>query len=249
VAPLAIMGAFYVVAVGWGEGREIDDAVRPDEEDDTVWRAVFAVAVQSLRAPTFLLAAAIAVLLARARGGDRLAFAVGALLLGANVTEAGLELALGRLDLLGGESERALGVGFFPSGHATAAMSLALAAVLMAPSARRRLVASLAAAYAAAVGVGLIVVDSHTPSDVIGGYLYSAAWAAAVIAVAALDVRPRAGPRLSPWLAPAAGAAVALLLLAVTALDPPAGGAVAFSLGSGVVTATAFAVTALRQRR
>lgn len=245
---LGIMCAVYAAAVGFAAGREIDDAVRPVEEEGTVWRAVFAVSVYSLRAPAFVLAAVIAVLLARSHGGDRLALAVGAMLLGANATEPGLELAFGRLDPLGGESARALGVSFFPSGHATAAMSLSLAAVLIAPGARRRLVVSLAASYAAVVGLALIAVDSHTPSDVIGGYLYSAAWAAAVAAVAGLDGREREGPRPSAWLAPAAGAVTTLVLLAVTAVDPPRSGAASFSVGSGVVAAVAFALSALPQR-
>jgi len=71
----------------------------------------------------------------------------------------------------------------WPSGHATAALALAWCALLVAPPASRRLVAGLGAAFAVAVGVALLVLAWHMPSDVVGGYLLATLWAALAFAV------------------------------------------------------------------
>ncbi len=83
-----------------------------------------------------------------------------------------------------------IGAASWPSGHATAATVLAWCAVLVAPPARRRLVAALGAAFALAVGVSLLVLAWHMPSDVLGGYLLASLWAAAAVAtLCALEAR------------------------------------------------------------
>jgi membrane-associated phospholipid phosphatase len=79
----------------------------------------------------------------------------------------------------------------WPSGHATAALTLVWCALLVAPPARRRLVAMLGGAYALAVGVALLVLAWHMPSDVVGGYLLATFWAA--LAFAALHSGERDG--------------------------------------------------------
>ncbi len=79
----------------------------------------------------------------------------------------------------------------WPSGHATAAMALALCAVLVAPRRVRPLVAVPAAAFVLAVSVALLVLAWHEPSDVLGGILLASLWMA--LAVAALRAtEPRA---------------------------------------------------------
>jgi membrane-associated phospholipid phosphatase len=77
----------------------------------------------------------------------------------------------------------------WPSGHATAALALAWCALLVAPPARRRLVGALVGALVVAVGVALLVLAWHMPSDVVGGYLLATLWAA--LALAALRVFER----------------------------------------------------------
>jgi membrane-associated phospholipid phosphatase len=62
----------------------------------------------------------------------------------------------------------------WPSGHATAAMTLVLCALLVAPHRLRPLVAALGGAFAVAVGCSLLILAWHMPSDVIGGYLLAA---------------------------------------------------------------------------
>lgn len=71
----------------------------------------------------------------------------------------------------------------WPSGHSTAAMTLALCAILVAPRRLRPAVAVLGLAFAAAVGVTLLVLAWHMPSDVFGGYLLAAFWVSLAIAV------------------------------------------------------------------
>jgi membrane-associated phospholipid phosphatase len=84
----------------------------------------------------------------------------------------------------------------WPSGHATAALALAWCALLVAPPARRRLVATLGAAFALAVGGALLVLAWHMPSDVLGGYLLATFWAA--LAFAVLRARARDGGARRP---------------------------------------------------
>lgn len=71
----------------------------------------------------------------------------------------------------------------WPSGHATAALALSWCALLVAPPASRALVAPLGAAFSLAVGVALLVLAWHMPSDVVGGYLLATLWAALAFAL------------------------------------------------------------------
>jgi hypothetical protein len=73
----------------------------------------------------------------------------------------------------------------FPSGHATAAMSIALAAILVVPSRARPLTAVLGMTLAVAVGLTLVNIGSHFPSDVIGGFLLATFWTFVVAAALA----------------------------------------------------------------
>jgi membrane-associated phospholipid phosphatase len=112
----------------------------------------------------------------------------------------------------------------WPSGHATAAMTLALCAVLVAPPAMRAIAALAGGAYAAAVGYSVIVLAWHYPSDVLGGFLVAGTWAALALAVLrVVETRPAAEPAaaLSPRLVGAAVAAgAAVLVLALLAVPP-----------------------------
>jgi membrane-associated phospholipid phosphatase len=77
-----------------------------------------------------------------------------------------------------------VGPASWPSGHATAAVTLVLCALLVAPHALRPLVAALGGAFAVAVGCSLLILAWHMPSDVLGGYLLAALCVS--LAVAAL---------------------------------------------------------------
>jgi membrane-associated phospholipid phosphatase len=89
-----------------------------------------------------------------------------------------------------------IGPASWPSGHATAALALALCAVLVAPRRLRPAVAGLGAVFSVAVGCSLLIRAWHMPSDVLGGYAMAALWMAlAVAALRATDARlpPGAG--------------------------------------------------------
>jgi membrane-associated phospholipid phosphatase len=73
----------------------------------------------------------------------------------------------------------------FPSGHATVAFSVGIAATLVVPPRLRRATAVVAVLYAAAIGVAVVAAGWHRPSDVVGAYFVTTAWAAGVVAFAA----------------------------------------------------------------
>jgi membrane-associated phospholipid phosphatase len=116
----------------------------------------------------------------------RLDLAMGAVVLigGANVTTQILKYdVFTRLDLSDGPNS-------LPSGHTTVALSIALAAVIVAPSAWRSAVAIGASATPTLVGVATVLGRWHRPSDVIAATFVCVVWAAAGLLVAAL-VRQR----------------------------------------------------------
>ncbi|MGD9734676.1 MAG: phosphatase PAP2 family protein [Solirubrobacterales bacterium] len=83
----------------------------------------------------------------------------------------------------------------FPSGHATAAAALAAALLLVVPPRLRPLAAGAGAAFAGAVGIAVVVIQWHYPSDVVGGLLVVASWTfAAIAALRLLSPRGPEGP-------------------------------------------------------
>ncbi|MEA2273687.1 MAG: hypothetical protein QOI98_2395 [Solirubrobacteraceae bacterium] len=71
----------------------------------------------------------------------------------------------------------------WPSGHATAAMALALCAVMVAPPRLRPTVAALGGGFAVAVSYSILMLGWHFPSDVLGGFLVAAMWTLLAVAV------------------------------------------------------------------
>lgn len=198
------------------------------------------------------------------RGRPRTAVAVAAVVLGANLTTQTLKPALASPRITETFGGAQLPAASWPSGHSTAAMSIALCAVLVSSSRWRPAVAIVGAAFAVAVGYSLLATGSHFPSDVLGGYLVAAIWV--LTAAGGLRVadrrwpareRDKAAVRLSDALAPsavavgAAGAAGvgALLLRPGTVLDETmrhttmvAGGLAVASLGLAVATGVVLAL-------
>lgn len=107
--------------------------------------------------------------------GLKATLAAGVAILGANLTTQFLKHTLVEPRLIVEPHS-------WPSGHMTAAMSVVLAVVLLSPSARRPLVATLGGVYAVAMGYSLPLLGAHYPSDVLGAVPVTAAW----IGVAAL---------------------------------------------------------------
>jgi len=82
----------------------------------------------------------------------------------------------------------------FPSGHTTAAASIAVALLLVTPAAHRRAAALAGGALVAIVGLCVVVLRWHYPSDVLGGLLVVGAWGFAALAW----LRARRGPDRAP---------------------------------------------------
>lgn len=142
--------------------------------------------------PFALLSGAL-VLVALGRGRPRHAFAVLVFLIGANVTTQILKPLLAH-PRAGEGLPSVVADAAFPSGHATAAMTLVFAAVLVAPPALRSLTAAAGAVFALAVSFSVVVLGWHFPSDVAGGHLVAAAWCFAVLAA----LRATAGREAEP---------------------------------------------------
>lgn len=212
VLVLGALAGLYVAAVGTAAGAAFDGngvvaldpvgAPRVYEATRSLLETVSVVSVALFGAAV----AAVALLRRRAE----LALGALGLIAAANVTTQLLKPALGRVDPTGGDIDRIF-PGAFPSGHATVAASLAVALVLVAPGGLRPAVAAVGGVYAAAVGVGLVLLGYHYPSDVAGGYLVVALWACLVVALL------RARPSLRGSAVPSAGlrrAATGVLALA-----------------------------------
>ena len=162
--------------------------------------------------PFALLSAAL-VAVAFLRRRPLLGLAVGALLVGANVTTQILKPLLANpRGTFGGYDVAAAS---FPSGHATAAMSLALAAVVVAPARLRPLVGFIAAGFALAVGFAIVSLDWHFPSDVAGGYLVAGAWCFAALGA----TRNAADEERQAWWLAGATMLVPLLVAGWLALE------------------------------
>src|SRR4051794_34758518 len=116
--------------------------------------------------PMYGLLGAVLVLVALVRRRARVALVVPIVLVGAEVTTEVLKplLATPRApDWL----ESHIGTASWPSGHSTAALALALCAVLVTPARLRPIVAVLGAVFAAAVAYAILVLAWHFPSDVL----------------------------------------------------------------------------------
>jgi len=73
-----------------------------------------------------------------------------------------------------------------PSGHTTAAASIAVVLLLVVPARVRPVAALVGALYTAATGVSTLIGQWHRPSDVVAGVLVVLGWTAATCAITAL---------------------------------------------------------------
>jgi membrane-associated phospholipid phosphatase len=125
----------------------------------------------------------VGIAIALSRGHREAALAGAILVLGADLTTQLLKEALAAprtgSTLEGGH----IYDNAFPSGHTTAAFSMAAAWCIFVPAHRRRLVAAVGFTAACLVGLAAVILHHHFPSDVIGGFLVAAAWACGVCAV------------------------------------------------------------------
>jgi membrane-associated phospholipid phosphatase len=195
----------------------------------------------------------IPIIIALARGRPRVAVAVAVILLGANVTTHVLKPLLqepreasffGWMAPIYGAS--------WPSGHATAAMSLALSTVIAVPPRIRPAVAALGALFAVAVSYSFLTLGWHFPSDVFGGFLVAGAWTLVVVAgLLAIEGRnPYAQRKIDPvsfarTLGPVGAALAAGTFLATIALVTRPHAVVAYADAHKTFVVGALAIAAL----
>jgi len=145
-----------------------------------------------------------------------------AILLGANATTQLLKPALADPRMLDVHGVQTIYHGSWPSGHATASMSIALCLVLVVGPRLRPLAAVIGAGYAIAVGYALVALGYHLPSDVLGGYLVAATFTllgAALLATLEARAPARAArERVRVAISVPALAAGVMLLLACAAV-------------------------------
>jgi membrane-associated phospholipid phosphatase len=202
----------------------------------------------------YVFLAAVPVIVALVRRRPRVAAMLAIVLLCANETTQLLK------PLLAGPRDQVpwvpLDLASWPSGHATAAMSLALCSVIAAPARRRPAVAAAMAAFAVAVSYSFLELGWHYPSDVLGGFLVAGTWT--LLGIAGLSIlaqrshgkaaesAPSRRPSFSVGeaLAPVALlAVVALVLVALIVVLRPhevlsyARGHEAFVIGAGAIGA------------
>jgi membrane-associated phospholipid phosphatase len=131
----------------------------------------------------------------------------------------------------------------WPSGHSTAAMTVALCAVMVAPPALRAVTSLIAGAFAVGVGYSVLVLAWHFPSDVLGGFLVAGFWTS--LAVAALHRIEKPEPAQRPlWepLVPLGGIAA---LVAAATIGTRAEHPAIYSLERPTLVAGALTIAAL----
>ena len=217
-AAAACAGGFVVllaIAYGWPVARWADGAALDGFiELRSALDATLLDRIAHLADPApYALAGLVFAAWALVRGRPGNALAIGVLLGTSALASQVLQAALAHPrphSLIGAEEIAAQA---FPSGHATAAMALALAAVIAAPAAWRPTAAALGALFALAVGGSIVALGWHFPSDVLGGYLLAAGVAFAVCAPLRAEASTRAsrlGPVVVAAVAVGAGSAWAL---------------------------------------
>jgi membrane-associated phospholipid phosphatase len=233
---LVLLAAVYALALGTGDGLALDSRAILDAHTTKPWAAHWTVsdALHAIAAASFvLMGAGVAVMLRR---DPRRLAAAALLVVGAATTAQLLKPGLAGLGIFDAWSAHGLDRSF-PSGHAATALALGLALVDAAPGAWRWAAAAFAVLCSTALGVGLLTLGWHYPSDVVGGFLIAAAWAAATTARPGARERPGAVV-LSALVFAAAGCvavpAVALAHLVDGRAAPPA-------FAAGVVTIAACA--------
>jgi membrane-associated phospholipid phosphatase len=185
----------------------------------------------------------IAVALVRRRTWRALAVAI--VLIGTGLTTQALKQLLAQPRyadwLIGGKLDDAS----WPSGHATAAMALALCGVVVASPAWRTATALLGVACSVALAYATLALTWHYPSDVLAGFLVAGLGAsAALVGLSRVEVdyrEPRCPPRFVWLLAGGTGGVVA-----ATAVAGAASGRVALDTADRLsVVAGALAVAGL----
>lgn len=141
------------------------NAIGQDRVDGLANTLLNAVSFGSLAVATIVVA-----VIALARGRVLLTVVVTAFVATANIVTQVVKHGIYRPDF-GVDPERVTAGNSFPSGHATVAMSVVIALILVVPPKARGVAAVLGAVYATTAGVATMSLGWHRPSDVAGAVL------------------------------------------------------------------------------
>jgi membrane-associated phospholipid phosphatase len=184
VVAAAVAGLLYVLTVGTRAGQLVGELIlggRPASAD-TVTAAeqvLHALSVWSLVIGTLVV-----ITIALMQRRRRLAAVAAGAIIGANLTTQVLKLlVLDRTDLLNGLFYPL--PNSFPSGHATAAASLAVGLLLVLPPLLRAPSVILSAIVVAIVGISTLITGWHRMADAVGGVYVATAWGAGLAALLA----------------------------------------------------------------
>lgn len=187
VALVAAVGVWttWRVFVGTAHGQQVDQAALEGAHIGRTRLWEFAEPVLDVVGVGFIAAALVTcavIAFVRRRWG--LALVAAGVVAGANVTTQGLKhWVLDRPGFGFGPEFNTL-----PSGHTTAAASVAAAVLLVVPPRARPWAAVLGGAYAGATGVSTLIGQWHRPSDVVAALLVVLLWGALACAVLAVGV-------------------------------------------------------------
>jgi membrane-associated phospholipid phosphatase len=218
IASAALLALVYIVAVHTEWGQRIDDAALDGRTTRVAVQNATSRLLDTISIASLALGSAAIVVIALMRRRPHLALAAGVIIVGSNVTTQLLKKVVLDRPNYGLREDPHEMSNWFPSGHSTVAMALAVALVLVVSENARPWAAFGGLIYATAVGAGTVTAGWHRPSDVIGAYLVVTMWTGITVAVliwaeGAERVRPSrlAGrvPTLSPFLA---GVGIGLLL-------------------------------------
>jgi membrane-associated phospholipid phosphatase len=175
---VVLLAIVYVATFKTGAGRHLDREVL---------RGFYGLAhprmAQLVEPGAFAAAGLLVLLAARVIRGPRCAASVSIVLVGASLSTQLLKLGLAQPRSVGGLPEWSeIAPAAWPSGHATASMSLILCAVLATPARWRPLVGTLGAVLPLGVSLSMLARGFHFPSDMLAGYLIAGVWTLLVLA-------------------------------------------------------------------
>ena len=250
--PLVLASACAVATVGIGVGAfEIDAVAAADHEVLFGFSRISARPILDDAATSLshmpgrwqlAVVTALMLMVATLQGARRRAVALLIIIAGSNLTAQALQQVI--------EAPRYpmwLPDSIWPSGHTTAALSIAVCAVLIAPPLARTAVAVVGGVWVVAIAYAILVLSQHHPSDVLAAMLLTGAWTwLAIAACTAADDRPV--PRIDPGLAvimvigPTFACALIALLVKVNAGAVPVLDRATFAGGAALLAACGLAL-------
>jgi membrane-associated phospholipid phosphatase len=187
-AALSLAGLILtgIVALAWPAGRGLDATTLHGfmSLDRPIVDPLSLLVIQVGNPVIYAFLGALIAVAAHRRHQPRLAVAIVAILIASVATSESLKVVLaGSRPDAWISPNWSIGSASWPSGHATAAMSLSMCAIMASPPARRHLVAAAGAALTIAVSYALVIAGGHLPSDVVGAFFVSSFWTALALAV------------------------------------------------------------------